>query len=255
MTGQERLLAALPSVRLYLYMNLHGENGDSTTHSRRKYSRGSSEPTASSSPVVTSSPDESHAYCFHSMRRRRWRKRRKEWWHRKRESHSTGGTDCRWNSWRSPEPPLGDLSDGRGSVHRIHRRCDILDSNEDSSEEGPLKKARVVEKVFEKIHRRKCRCDGILRRTASLSPRRSYPRSWLMQHENMVIDNKKHRKPPNFRKSLLTTRTVKKTFTKYNDDWNENRSSKPSWYKLLNGRSDDDEEGDDECSDDTPERR
>lgn len=27
--------------RLYLYMNLHGENGDSATHSRRKYSRGS----------------------------------------------------------------------------------------------------------------------------------------------------------------------------------------------------------------------
>ncbi|VDK20278.1 unnamed protein product [Taenia asiatica] len=273
-------------------MNSHGENGDNTTHSRRKYSKGSclfhpdavtaktisrlsqrvarltandsgerdsksivvmliiqtsgcsrSEPTASSSPIVTSSPDESHAYCFHSMRRRRWRRRHKEWWHKKRESHSAGGTDCRWNSWRNPEPPLGELSDGRSSVHRIYRRCDIFDLNEESSEEGPLKKARVAEKVFENIHRRRCRCDGLLRRTASLSPRRSYQRSWLVQHENMVVDSKKHRKPMKFRKSLLTTRTIKKSFTKYNDDLNENRPSKPSCYKLLNDRSDEDEEG------------
>lgn len=173
-----------------------------------------SEPTASSSPVLTSSPDDSHAYCFHSMRRRRWRRRRKEWWHRKRESHSAGGTDCRWNTWRNPEPPLGELSDGRGSIHRIYRRCDILDPNEDSSEEGPLKKARVAEKVFENIHRRRCRCDGLLRRTASLSPRRS----WLTQHENMVIDSKKHRKPTKFRKSLLTARTIKKSLTRFTDE-------------------------------------
>ncbi|EUB63699.1 hypothetical protein EGR_01322 [Echinococcus granulosus] len=148
-----------------------------------------SEPTASSSPVVTSSPDESHAYCFHSVRRRRWRKRRKDSWHRKRESRSVGGTDYRWNSWRNPAL----LLDGRGSVHRINRRCNVLDPEEDSSEEGPLKKARVTEKVFESVHRRRCRCDDLLRRTASLSPRRSYPRSCFTQHENMVVDNKKHR--------------------------------------------------------------
>ncbi|KAH9285538.1 hypothetical protein ECG_01246 [Echinococcus granulosus] len=210
-----------------------------------------SEPTASSSPVVTSSPDESHAYCFHSVRRRRWRKRRKDSWHRKRESRSVGGTDYRWNSWRNPAL----LLDGRGSVHRINRRCNVLDPEEDSSEEGPLKKARVTEKVFESVHRRRCRCDDLLRRTASLSPRRSYPRSCFTQHENMVVDNKKHRKPTKFRKSLLTARNITKYSPKYTDNSNESRSSKLSSYKFLNARSDEDEEGDDECSDETPERR
>lgn len=166
-----------------------------------------SEPTASSSPEVSSSMDESHSYCFHSTtRHKRWRRRRKDWHHRKRNSHSTGVNDCRWNDWRNPTPLLEERN-----AHRASRRVDILE-DDDSSEEGPLKKARVTEKVFENSQLDRCQCNhrqNRPRRTASLSPKRSH-QYFSKQHDGNIMitaDSRIHRKPTKFRKSLLATRS------------------------------------------------
>ncbi|KAM7540659.1 hypothetical protein Aperf_G00000029084 [Anoplocephala perfoliata] len=207
-----------------------------------------SEPTASSSPEVSSSMDESHSYCFHSTtRHKRWRRRRKDWYHRKRNFHSTG--NCRWNDWRDPAPVLEERS-----AYRASRRADILE-DDDSSEEGPLKKARVTEKVFENPHHDHCRCNQLgnrPRRTASLSPKRSH-QHFSKQHDgNLMItaDSRMHRKPTKFRKSLLTPRAAfSRNFSIHFGSPNENQSPKFSPYQPLNGHSDEDADGDDECSD------
>uniref|UniRef100_A0A5K3EPA3 Ovate family protein n=2 Tax=Mesocestoides corti TaxID=53468 RepID=A0A5K3EPA3_MESCO len=217
-----------------------------------------SQPTASSSPIVSSS-DDLQTISIISMRRRRWRKRRKGCWSKRRGANSVGDTEHNWSNWRTPVPLLADLSDSHIGSHRVHRRgVEFFDSDEDSSEEGPLKKARVTENVFESIWRHRCNCVGRPRRTASSSPKRFNLLSTQMHHEKMATDcSRKQRKPMRFRKSLLTTRSTPMTApqdeTISDGDHSSERPSSNLVAHVIGNFEDD--EGDDERSDATPERK
>ncbi|VDN98377.1 unnamed protein product [Rodentolepis nana] len=204
-----------------------------------------SEPSVGSSADLSSCANESHPTVLHSSyRQKRRRKRRKDG----QNSHFTGlADDCRWNHWRISNPPIDD--DER--VHRTSKRVDILDiDDEDSSEEGPIKKARVTEKVLEippSFHSQgRCKCGNHqLRRTASLSPKRSH-RHFGESHEGSEALSKKLRKPTKFRKSLLNSRqstplishSVHCDGMPHDNQFEEFSSSQP-----LNGNSDEDADG------------
>nr|CDS32031.1 expressed conserved protein [Hymenolepis microstoma] len=213
-----------------------------------------SEPSVGSSADLSSCADESHSTALHSsFRQKRRRKRRKDG----HSSHSTGlAGDCRWNRWRISNPPIDD--DER--VHRTSKRIDILAIDEDSSEEGPIKKARVTEKVLEFPpsfnSQGRCKCGNHrLRRTASLSPKRSHYHFGETHESGETLSSRKLRKPTKFRKSLLNSRQSTPLINHsahcdsilQDNQFEEFPSSQP-----LNGISDEDADGDDECSDATP---
>ncbi|VUZ45998.1 unnamed protein product [Hymenolepis diminuta] len=217
-----------------------------------------SEPTIGSSADLSSCAEESHPCSFHfSFRQKSWRKRRKE----RHNSHSTSLVgDCRWNRWRNPNPAIDD--DER--AHRALKRIDILDIDDDSSEEGPIKKARVTEKVLEippSLHRQgRCKCGNHrLRRTASLSPKRSHHRFGEKYEGGAEASSSRNlRKPTKFRKSLLNSRqaTPSADHSAHCDSVShDNHFQEFSSTQPLNGISDEDADGDDECSDASPRKK
>uniref|UniRef100_A0A5K3EQY2 Ovate family protein n=1 Tax=Mesocestoides corti TaxID=53468 RepID=A0A5K3EQY2_MESCO len=249
------LLLSSQAIHLLPSACIHKESSDSSMLS---LTPPRSQPTASSSPIVSSS-DDLQTISIISMRRRRWRKRRKGCWSKRRGANSVGDTEHNWSNWRTPVPLLADLSDSHIGSHRVHRRgVEFFDSDEDSSEEGPLKKARVTENVFESIWRHRCNCVGRPRRTASSSPKRFNLLSTQMHHEKMATDcSRKQRKPMRFRKSLLTTRSTPMTApqdeTISDGDHSSERPSSNLVAHVIGNFEDD--EGDDERSDATPERK
>ncbi len=182
-----------------------------------------SEPTASSSPALSSSQEDLHD----QMRRRRGRRHRKHrgiWRSKKRNSGlaAVGGSDC-WNHWRGPTSAAGDLSDGGPPPKFLGNRRRNFGDDDDSSEEGHgLKKARVTERVFEVTtlcHRKgdKCNCASRRgRRTASLSPgRRRLGRRRGSRHcEEKMVTDRSERRPMRFRMSLLGSGSTSKDSNK-----------------------------------------